>query len=326
MRCIDSKLTFCLGALLLGFTATPSIAQQRYPSKPITIIVPFPAGTTDTFARVMGKRFSESLGQPVVIDNRAGAGGIVGAIAAKNAAPDGYTLFVGHKGTHSLYMLMATKPEYDAVHDFSPIGTFMVNSSILLVPASLKVNSVADLLALAKSRPGGLNFASQGIGTSGHFLGEMFRVATDAPMTHIPMKGGAPAITETVAGRTDFIFAAYAAAGKMMEAGKLKPLAVAAKHRSKTVPDVPTLPELGINNVEFDTWFGFFGPAKMPRDIVTRLNTEIRSAIVHPDMVKALDEFKIEPMPGSPEDLGRLVADEIVRYAPIVKRIGAKID
>jgi tripartite-type tricarboxylate transporter receptor subunit TctC len=325
MQVFENRRAKWLGALLLALAATPGLAQ-RYPSKPIVIIVPFPAGTTDTFARVMGRRFSESMGQPVVIENRAGAGGIVGAVAAKNASPDGHTLFVGHKGTHSLYVLMASKPEYDPVADFSHIGTFMVNSSILLVPTSLKANSIAELLAVAKSRPGGLNFASQGIGTSGHFLGEMFRVATNAPMVHIPLKGGAPAITETVAGRTDFIFAAYAAAGEFMNAGKLKPLAVAAKARSKTVPDAPTLPELGINNVDFDTWFAFFGPAKMPRDIVTRLNTEIRSAIVHPDMVKALDQYKIEPMPGSPEELAHLVSDEITRYAPIVKRIGAKID
>ena len=323
MRGFEHRFVILLGALALA--ATPALAQ-RYPAKTITVIVPFPAGTTDTFARVMGRRFSEDMGQPVIIDNRPGAGGIVGAIATRNAAPDGYTLFVGHKGTHSLYVLMAAKPEYDPVNDFTPIGTFMVNSSILLVPPSLGVNSVAELLALAKSRPGGLNFASQGIGTSGHFLGEMFRVATGAPMTHIPMKGGAPAITETVAGRTDFIFAAYAAAGEMMNAGKLRPLAVAAKARSKTVPDVPTLPELGINGVEFDTWFAFFGPAKMPRDIVARLNGEIQKAIVHPEMVKALDQFKIEPMPGTPEELGKLVSDEITRYGPIVKRIGAKID
>jgi tripartite-type tricarboxylate transporter receptor subunit TctC len=321
-----TRLAICLGALLLGLTSLPTLAQQKYPSKLITIIVPFPAGTTDTFARVMGRRFSESMGQTVIIENRAGAGGIVGAVAAKNAAPDGHTLFVGHKGTHSLYVLMADKPEYDAVKDFSHIGTFMVNSSILLVPASLKVSNVAELLALAKSRPGGLNFASQGIGTSGHFLGEMFRVATNAPMVHIPMKGGAPAITETVAGRTDLIFAAYAAAGEMMNAGKLKPLAVAADKRSKTVPDVPTLPELGIKNVEFNTWFAFFGPAKMPEAIVRQLNGEIQKAVAHQDMVQALDKFKIEPMPGSPEELARLVADEITRYAPIVKRIGAKIN
>ena len=326
MHHLSKRLALTLSALLLASTALPALSQQRYPTKPIVFIVPFPAGTTDTFARVIGKRFSDSMGQPVVIENRAGAGGIVGAIAAKNAAPDGYTLFVGHKGTHSLYMLMAEKPEYDAVRDFSPIGTFMVNSSILLVPSTLNVNSVADLLALAKSRPGGLNFASQGIGTSGHFLGEMFRVATNAPMTHIPMKGGAPAITETVAGRTDFIFAAYAAAGEFMNSGKLKSLAVAADKRSKTVPDVPTLPELGIRNVEFNTWFGLFGPAKMAPDLVARLNGELRSAINHPDMQKALDQFKIEAMPGSPEELGKLVSDEIVRYGPIVKRIGATLN
>jgi tripartite-type tricarboxylate transporter receptor subunit TctC len=318
------SIALCLAACL-GATALPASAQ-KYPSKPVIFIVPFPAGTTDTFARVIGRRFSESMGQPVVIENRAGAGGIAGAIAAKNAAPDGYTLFVGHKGTHSLYMLMAEKPEYDAVRDFTPIGTFMVNSSILLVPTTLKVGSVKELLALAKSRPDGLNFASQGIGTSGHFLGEMFRVATNAPMTHIPMKGGAPAITETVAGRTDFIFAAFAAAGPMMTAGKLRPLAVAANNRSKTVPDVPTLVELGIKGVEFDTWFGLFGPAKMSQELVARLNGELRSAVAHQDMVQALDKFKIEPMPGSPEELGRLVSDEITRYGPIVKRIGAKID
>ena len=327
MHRFESRLVVFLSAVLLGVAASPGLAQQRYPSKHITIVVPFPpGGTADTFARVMGRRFSESMGQPVIIENRPGAGGIVGAIAAKNAAPDGHTLFVGHKGTHSLYVLMAQKPEYDPVADFTPIGTYMVNQSILVVPPGLKVNSVAELLALAKSRPGGLNFASQGVGTSGHFLGEMFRVATGAPMTHIPTKGGAAAVTETVAGRTDFLFAAYGAAGDFVRDGRLKPIAVAAQARSKTLPDVPTLLELGVHNVEFDTWFGFFGPAKMPRDIVTRLNGEIRNAIAHPDMVKALDNFKIDPMPGTPEELGKLVVDEIARYRDIVKVIGVKID
>jgi tripartite-type tricarboxylate transporter receptor subunit TctC len=327
MARVENRPSILLSALVLGLAIHPAVAQQRYPSRQITIIVPFPpGGTGDTFPRLMGRRFSESMGQPVIIDNRPGAGGIVGAIAAKNAAPDGHTLLVGHKGTHSLYVLMAQKPEYDPVADFTPIGTYMVNQSILVVPPSLKVNSVAELLALAKSRPGGLNFASQGVGTSGHFLGEMFRVATGAPMTHIPTKGGAPAVTETVAGRTDFVFGAYFAVVDFVRDGKLKPIAVASNARWKTLPDVPTLPELGIHNVEFDTWFGFFGPAKMPRDIVTRLNGEIRNAIVHPDMVKALDNFKIDPLPGSPEELGKLVVDEIARYRDTVKRIGVKID
>src|SRR5215210_759888 len=147
MQPLENRTAFARVALvLLALAAAPALAQQRYPSKVITIIVPFPAGTTDTFARVMGRRFSEDMGQPVIIDNRPGAGGIVGAIAAKNAAPDGHTLFIGHKGTQSLYVLMADKPEYDPVTDFTPIGTFMVNRSVLAVPPSLKVNSVAELL------------------------------------------------------------------------------------------------------------------------------------------------------------------------------------
>ena len=325
MRGFEHRFVIVLGALFFALAATAALAQ-RYPSKPITVIVPFPAGTTDIFARLIGRKLAESMGQPVIIENRAGAGGVVGAVAAKFAAPDGHTLFVGHKGTHSLYVHLTNKPEYDPVADFRPIGTFMVNSSILVVPASLAVTGVAALVALAKTRPGGLNFASQGHGTSGHFLGEMFRVATGAPMTHIPMKGGGPAVTETVAGRTDVLFAAYSAAGEYLRDGRLRPLAVAAKVRSRSLPGVPTLPELGIQGVEFDTWFAFFAPARTPDPIIARLNAEIVKAVGHPDVIQMLNTHHIEPMTGSPEDLARLVADETVRYREIVRRIGAKAD
>jgi len=325
MRGFEHRFVVLLGALFFALAVTPALAQ-RYPSKPIKVIVPFPPGTTDIFARAIGRRWAESMGQPVVIENRPGAGGVVGAVATKLAAPDGHTLFIGHKGTHSLYVLMTDKPEYDPVADFRPIGTFMVNSSILVVPSSLPVSSVAELVALAKTRPGGLNFASQGHGTSGHFLGEMFRVATGAPMTHIPMKGGGPAVAETMAGRTDVLFAAYSAAGEYLRDGRLRPLAVTSKVRSSALPAVPTLLELGIKGVEFDTWFAFFAPARTPDPIVTRLNAEIAKAVGHPDLIQLLNTHHIDPMTGSPEDLARLVADETVRYAEIVKRIGAKVD
>jgi len=325
MRGFEHRFVVLLGALFFALAVMPALAQ-RYPSKPIKVIVPFPPGTTDIFARAIGRRWAESMGQPVVIENRPGAGGVVGAVATKLAAPDGHTLFIGHKGTHSLYVLMTDKPEYDPVADFRPIGTFMVNSSILVVPSSLPVSSVAELVALAKTRPGGLNFASQGHGTSGHFLGEMFRVATGAPMTHIPMKGGGPAVAETMAGRTDVLFAAYSAAGEYLRDGRLRPLAVTSKVRSSALPAVPTLLELGIKGVEFDTWFAFFAPARTPDPIVTRLNAEIAKAVGHPDLIQLLNTHHIDPMTGSPEDLARLVADETVRYAEIVKRIGAKVD
>jgi tripartite-type tricarboxylate transporter receptor subunit TctC len=248
----------------------------------------------------------------------------VGAIAARNAAPDGHTLFVGHKGTHSLYVLMTDKPEYDPVKDFRGISTFMVNSSILVVPASLPVKDVAGLLALAKSRPGGLNFASQGPGTSGHFLGEMFRFATGAPMVHIPMKGGGPAVTETVAGRTDMLFAAWSAAGEYIRDGRLRALAVASDTRSRSVPQAPTLPELGIRNVEFDTWFALFAPARTPDPIIARLNGEVAKAVASQEVVELLSKHDIVPKTSTPEEVTRLVVDETVRYADIVKRIGAK--
>ena len=320
---------FKLAALTLsvaGLHAT-NVAAQAYPTKAVTFIVPFPpGGGTDVTARTIAKQFAEQSGQSVVVDNRPGAGGVAGALAAKNAAPDGHTLFIGHVGTAAIDVHLRAKMEYDPVADFKPVTKIMSFLSFLVVPYDLPAKDVRELLQLAKTKPGGLSFASQGQGTAGQFLGEMMRIATGAPMVHIPMKGGAPAVTETVAGRTDLVFASYISARAFLRDNKLRALAYAADARSPVLPDVPTLKELGIKDVEFDQWFAFFLPARTPDAIVRRANEELIKAIRHPDVMKSITSQAAEVVTTTPEELAKAIAVDTQRYGVIVKRIGAKAD
>lgn len=307
--------------------ACGSASAQAYPSRAITFVVPFPpGGGTDVTARIIAKQLAEQTGQSVVVDNRPGAGGVAGALHARAAAPDGHTFFIGHVGTHAIDVHLRAKLEYDPIADFKPVTTFMSFLSFLVVPTASPAKNVAELIAFAKSKPGGLSFASQGHGTAGHFLGEMLRSETNAPMVHVPLKGGAPAIAETVAGRTDFLFASYISSRAFLLDGKLRALAFAANARSPVLPEVPTLPELGIKGVEFDQWFAFFLPAKTPDAIVMRANQELIRAIRHPDVAKAITSQAAEVVTGTPEDLAKLIAADTARYGAIVKRIGAKAD
>ena len=314
-------------SLMLALLGAPPALAQAWPSKAITFIVPFPpGGGTDVTARIIAKQLAEQVGQSVVVDNRPGAGGVAGALAAKAAAPDGHTLFIGHVGSAAIDVHLRSKLEYDPVNDFRPVTTFMSFLSFLVVPADSPAKNVKDLLQLARTKPGGLSFASQGQGTAGHFLGEMLRSATDVPMVHIPMKGGAPAVAETVAGRTDLLFASYISSRAFLRDGKLRALAYAGNARSPVLPEVPTLLELGIKGVEFDQWFAFFLPAKTPDTLLRRVNEELVKAIRHPDVVKAISSQAADIVTGSPEDLARLIAADTARYGAIVKRIGAKAD
>ena len=323
-----AKLTGLVLAYLLG-TAAPGgwLHAQPFPNRAITVIVPFPpGGSSDTVMRQIGRRLAENVGQQVVIDNKAGAGGVVGAVAVKNAAPDGYTLYLGHVGTHAVNVTLYPKLGYDPVKDYRPITPFMSFPSVLVVPAASPAKSVAELVALAKSKPGGLSFTSQGHGTAGHLLGEMMRTETGAPLVHVPMKGAAPAVAEVVAGRGDLLFSSYISAGPFIRDGRLRMLAIASRNRSQTLPYLPTLVELGIPNVEFEQWFGLFAPARTPDAVVQRLNAEIIRAVESPEVTQMLNSQAADIVTSTPEAFAQKIAADTARLAKVVRSVGAKVD
>ncbi|MBI2315525.1 MAG: tripartite tricarboxylate transporter substrate binding protein, partial [Betaproteobacteria bacterium] len=285
-----------------------------------------PGGSTDVTARLIGKRLSENVGQPVVIENKPGGGGISGAVAVKNAAPNGYTLYFGHVGSLSVNLHMQRNLGYDPIKDFEPITTYMSFAQILMVPVSSPAKSVAELVAYAKSKPGGLNYASQGPGTTSQLQGETMKLETGAPLVHIPMKGAAAMVTEVVAGRADMMFSSYISASAFIRDGKLRLLAIGARNRSKLLPDVPTLAEAGIQGVDFDQWFGILAPAKTPEAIVRKLNQELIRAVRSPEVEGAITKLVADVVTCTPEEFAKLIASESERYGKIVRRLGVKID
>lgn len=312
-------LTFAL-ALAAGIASA-----QSYPTKPVSLIVPFPpGGSSDKIMRLVAKIAQDALGQPIVIDNRAGAGGVVGAVYVKNAAPDGYTLYMGHTGTHVVNVSLYPKLEYDPVKDFKPITTLFSFPSVLVVPVASPAKTVHELAAYARVKPGGLSFTSQGVGTTGHLIGELFARETRAPMVHIPMKGAAAGVAEVVAGRADFMFSSYISAGAFVRDGRLRLLGIAAPARTSALPDLPTLTELGVKGVDVDQWFGLYAPAGTPDAIVRRLSEEFSRAVRAPEIIKTLTEQAADAMGSTPEGFARMMAEEIPRITRVVRDSGAK--
>lgn len=318
-----------LSALVLG-ASSPSIHAQSgggvFPSRPITVVVPFPpGGSTDRVARLITQKLSENTGQPVVVQNRPGAAGAVAAQAVIAQPHDGYTLFIGHVGTHAIDPHLNVQVGFEANRDFRPVTSFFSFHSILVVPSALPVRDMKELIALAKSRQGGLTFASQGTGTAGHFLGEMLQQVTGAPLVHVPMKGAAQAVTETVAGRIDVLFSSYISAQTFLKEGRLKALAYAGPKRSALLPDLPTLAELGINDVEYDQWFGFFVPVKVADTVVKRLNEELVKAARSPEVTNSVAGQDGHIVTSSPEEMGAQIAADYRRYGEVVKRLGSQV-
>jgi tripartite-type tricarboxylate transporter receptor subunit TctC len=314
-----------LAAAGIGAGAHLSLAQaqaQTFPAKPVTLIVPFPPGASaDTTMRLVAQRFSESVGHPAIISTQPAGAGTAAAMATRQATPDGYTLMQINLGSHGVNPMLSSLP-YDPVRDFQPITTLWTFPSILGIPASLPAKSVGELVAIGKTRPGGLNFASQGLGSGGHILGEMFRARTSVPMVHVPYKGAAPAIVDLVAGRADVLFASYASLGPQVKDGKLRMLAVASTARMKVLPDLPTLAELGIPGVDLDFWFGLAGPAGMPAPVVRRLNEEFVKVARNPELVRQMGDQGIEMTSSSPAEFATLIASDMARLATLIKTAG----
>ncbi|HUQ73265.1 MAG TPA: tripartite tricarboxylate transporter substrate binding protein [Burkholderiales bacterium] len=319
-------LTFARIAVLALFAASPA-AAQNYPSKPIRIVIAqAPGSATDVISRVVGNRMSETLGQPIVIETRPGAGGVVGTEAAARSAPDGYTLFMANNSTHGSNPAVYAKLPYDAVNDFAPISMVASVPYVLVIEPSLPVNSVQELIAYAKSRPGKMNYASAGNGSTHHFCGELLKSTAGIDVLHVPYKGSPPGIAGLLGGEVAMMFANVADIGSQIKAGKVKPLAVTTSSRASSLPDVPTMAEAGLPGFEITSWFALLAPAGTPAPIVARLNAEAVKALARPDVKATLGAQGLEVASSSPEQVGAHIKSEIAKFARIAKAANIKAE
>jgi len=308
-----------IGAAALLPLARPLFAQAGYPGKPIKLIAPVqPGGGVDLVARTIGDRLGRVLGQPIVVDNQSGGGGVVGSLATARAAPDGYTLMVGYVGTHGTNPAVRKLP-YDAVKDFTPIAMVGGTPNILVVPPALPVSTLREFIAYAKANPGKLSYGSSGPGTLTHLAMEQLKVASDLDIVHVPYRGIGPAITDILGGQTQALFPGLAAALPHIKAGKMKPLAVTGLHRHRLMPEVPTFEELGYKGFDGVQWYGIVGPANLPAPIVKRLNDEINALLENPELRERLSGEALEPMPMTPAAFGQYIRDDIARWTKLAK-------
>ena len=312
----------CLAAVVFAFA---SIAHaQDYPSRPIKLVVPWPAGGgVDTAARLIAEPLAKRLGQPIVVDNKPGSAGNIGTAQVTRDKPDGYTLLMGSLSPHAVNPHLYDNLGFDPIKDFAPVALVYTVPSFLVVPASSPAKTAQELVALAKSRPGKLNFGSGGAGSSQHLFGVMFNTSTKIDALHVPYKGTSPAEAALVAGEVDYMLDPPTAL-PFVAAGRLKALAVAAPTRSSALPNVPTLDEAGIAGVHTLTYYGVLAPAGTPKEIVDRLNAEINTILKSDDMRARLTKLAAEPGTGSPEEFRRFMEAELKRYGEIVKISGAK--
>lgn len=297
-----------------------------YPNKPIKIVVGYvPGGTTDIIARLIGQRLSTALGQTVIIDNRAGAGGNIGAEAVARSAPDGYTLLMGTAGNMTINPSIYRDMKFDTVKDFAPISNVAAVPNVMVVNPAVPARTVQEFVAWAKSRPSNVFFASSGIGNSPHMTAELFNLATGLKMQHVPYKGSAQALTDLIGGQgVQVMFDNLPSAMGHIQSGSLRPLAVTGPNRVSALPDVPTMKEVGLPDVQIEAWFGLFAPAHTPAPIVERLNKEVLAALRTPEIQKRLQELGAHAAGNSPQEFGRLVETEVKRWAGVVK--AAKIE
>jgi tripartite-type tricarboxylate transporter receptor subunit TctC len=314
-----------LAALLGAFIAGTACAQDGYPSRPITLIVPFPpGGSADVVIRPVAAKVAEALKQPIVIDNRSGGGGNIAAQVTKQAAPDGYTLFLTNMGVMSVNPILTPDMNVDPVKDFQPITPIISFPHILVVPPDSPVRSVADLAALAKTKPGGLSFGSQGVGSGGQIMGEMFKTRLGVPMVHVPYRGAAPAATDIMAGRLDFLFTSYISIGEAAHAGKLRIIAIGGPRRISAWPDIPTMAEAGYPGLDLEMWHGMVAPAGTPAPIVKRLHDEFGKATRSPDILRIVEPQATDVFLASPDEFGKRIADDSQRLGAIIRAAGIK--
>ena len=313
-------------ALLLSVISGIASAQS-YPQKPIRLIVTFAAGGgADFMGRLVGQKLDEAWRQPVIIDNRAGANGAIGNEAVAKAAPDGYTLLLGAAGPLTIAPVLYPKLPFDTVRDFAPVSLLAHSPFALVVHPSIPARTPKDLIALARAKPGKLNFGSSGTGGSPHLAGELFKNLAKIDIVHVPYKGLAPAITDLIAGQIDLIFADLNLVQQQVQAGKLRALAVTGAQRSTIMPELPTVAETVLPGYQAGTWYGVLAPAGTPRDIVVKLNTEINRILATDEMRQRLATQGAERAPGTPEQFSAFIRTELDKWAKVVKAADLRID
>ena len=312
--------------LVLALIAGAVVAQP-WPSKPIKWVVPFaPGGTTDILARTIGEKLSVTLGQPIIVENKPGAGGGVGAEQVAKSPPDGYTIMGGTISTHAINASLYKNLPYDPVRDFAPITLIVRVPNMLVVNPDVPAKDVRELIALLKTNPGKYSFASSGNGTSQHLSGELFKVMTGVEMQHVPYRGSPPALADVVGGQVTMTFDNITTAWPLVKGGKLRALAVTTAKRSPIAPDVPTLAESGLAGYEIGSWQGVFAPAGVPAEIVKRFNAEIVRIINAPDIRQKLVDMGAEPAPNTSEEFAAMVKAEVAKWADVVRKSGATVD
>jgi tripartite-type tricarboxylate transporter receptor subunit TctC len=315
-----------IAGLALALAAAPALAQG-YPSKPIRLIIAqAPGSATDVISRVVGNRLSEALGQPIVVEARPGAGGAVGTEAAARSAPDGYTLFMANNSTHGSNPALYAKLPYDAVNDFAPVSFVASVPYVLVVDQSLPVKSVQELIAYAKARPGKINYASAGNGSTHQFCAELLKTSTGIDVVHIPYKGSVPGITALLAGEVSLMFANLTDIGSQIRAGKVKPLAVTTLQRAPLLPAVPTMVEAGVPDFEITSWFGLLAPAGTPAPIVAQLNAEMVKVLARADVKDTLGAQGLQVRSSTPEQFAAHIKSEIARFTRIANAAGIKAE
>jgi tripartite-type tricarboxylate transporter receptor subunit TctC len=318
-----AKLFVC--ALLV--LVLPALQAADYPEKPIRLIIPYtPGGTADMLARTLGQKLTESLGQQIIVDNRPGAGGNIGADIAAKAAPDGYTLVMGTVATHAINPSLYPNMPFNAEKDFAPIVLLGTLPNLLVVNPSLPVKNVKELIALAKAKPGELAFGSAGNGTSQHLSGELFKKMTGEDMIHVPYKGSAPAVLDLIGGQVQLMFDNLPSSLPQVKAGKLRALAVTGPRRSPALPDLPTLAESGLSGFSITSWFALYAPAGTPARILARLNKEAAKAIATKELRQQWLDQGIEPAGGTPEQLAEFRRIEAPKWEKIIRESGARVD
>ncbi|MFA9439909.1 Bug family tripartite tricarboxylate transporter substrate binding protein [Uliginosibacterium sp. sgz301328] len=320
------KILRMVAATIAAAGLLSSAHAQNWPSQPVRIVVPTPAGSSvDIVARVIGDRLKDSLGQPVVVENRAGAGGTIGAdVVAK--ARDGHTLLLGYNGPLTVAPSLFPKLPYDPAKDLQPVILAATQPNVLAVRSDLGVSNLKQLIAYVKARPGKLDYASVGNGSLSHLSMEMLKMEAGLYMLHVPFNGGPPAAQALAAGEVQMGFAALSNVQPLVKSGKVKLIAVSNGKRSVALPDVPTVAEQGFPGFDATTWNGFLAPASMPKDVVTRLNRAINQILAQPDVRNKLLAAGAEPAGGSPEEFAALMKAEFTHWPPVVKRSGAKVD
>jgi tripartite-type tricarboxylate transporter receptor subunit TctC len=321
------KAAVIASAVAVGVLATPAIGQDRYPSKPIRLVVPFPAGgSTDIVGRLVAQKLSERLGQQVIVDNRGGAGGTIGTENAARSAADGYTLLLSTTSTLAVAPSAYTKLQYDPVRDFAPVGLVAITPYLLVVNTDVKAKTLAEFVALAKAQPGKLNYASAGSGTTTHLAMEMLKEAAGIDVVHVPFKGNAPAELAVLGGEVQALFGSMPAILQQAKAGKLRPLAVGSSAVSPALPDVPTVATSGYAGFEATLWLGVSAPAGTPKPILERLESELRAIVAMPDFREALARNGADPISTTSAEFAKMIGDDLVRYAKAVKAANIKLD